>query len=74
MVLKTIFKTLASLCILIGCILLFSAYNYWSTANILVLCGVICALVGDVLLSEFSKGISLIGLKEPHSVFVLDFN
>ena len=56
MVLKTIFKTLASLCILIGCILLFSAYNYWSTANILVLCGVICALVGDVLLSEFSKG------------------
>lgn len=56
MVLKTIFKTCASFCILIGCILIFAGNNVWTMPQILVLVGVAVALIGDVLLSEFSKG------------------
>ncbi len=56
MVKKTIFKASASFSILIGCILIFVGNNVWTTPQILVLVGVAVALVGDILLSEFSNG------------------
>ena len=57
MIKKTIFKGLASLFVVFGCIFAFCADNIgFPTFRILVLVGTIAALLGDILLSEFATG------------------
>jgi len=57
MIKKTIFKGLASLFVVLGCIFGFCADKIgFPTFRTLILVGTIAALIGDILLSEFAKG------------------
>lgn len=57
MLLKTICKGIASLCIVIGCIFAITSDNLGiTTTKLLFLFATICALLGDIFLSEFASG------------------
>lgn len=57
MLLKTLFKGIASLCIVIGCVFAVTSDNLgMTTTKTLILVATICALLGDIFLSEFAQG------------------